>query len=180
MQTPGKAPKSAPVSKTGDHVVDAVEANLAALRSGPGDTSEDQILTALTPLFNRAAFSCFSTEDWGYMLWAVSKTRLILEDHLAELKTRPDVRSRVGQAIHILLKMQNDIAKSYGGGFSATDHIRRYIGNQRAFVKNLPPVLVAPDQNMQNERLADVQHLRAALTPVMALQDDPGCTQKVP
>lgn len=172
--------KSLPVNKTGDHVVDGVEANLAALRTGPGDASEDQILTALTPLFNRAAFSCFSTEDLGYMLWAVSKTRLILTDHLAELKTRPDVRSRVGQTIQILLKMQNDIAKSYGGGFSSTDHIRRYIGNQGAFVKNLPPVLVAPDQNMQNERLVDVQHLRATLTPMMALQDDPGCVQKIP
>ncbi len=160
------APKPAPVKLdlTGDAVIDRVRATLAAMRRQPRPPTESQLAAALAPLFSRPAFRYgIREEDWRYFLYPLCRTRLILEEYENDFKSKPEVGQNIAAAVTKMVNLQNEVAKLYGPAFSVTAHIDRYINSKKAFIDNLPKVMIAPDASYFEDRDKEIQAIRELL-----------------
>ena len=160
--------------KTGDIYVDRVLEKIAKGEADP-NWSEAERASALEGLFERGAFSCASTESWPEMFWAVSATRLVLQDNVPAFKQHPDSRNALNKASGILLRMEHDIAPLWGDSFDPTAALHTYAGNHDAFIRHLPAMVARPDSALESKRKQNVSALRSALKGVVPLADDDQC-----
>jgi len=168
-----KLPRIVP-RKTGDIYIDRVLEKIAKGEADP-NWSEGERAYALEGLFERGAFSCASTESWPEMFWAVSATRLVLEDNLPAFKQHPASRNALKKATGILLNMEHDIAPLWGNSFDPTAALHAYASNHDAFIQHLPGMVRSPDSALEERRNQNVSALRGALKSVIPLADDDHC-----
>jgi hypothetical protein len=150
------------VEKTHDDVIDRVLANLSSLKQLQRPATQSQLAETLQPLFNRPAFYGIREDDWRYFLYALCRTRLILEEYVGQFQS-PTVRADIGQAIKRMVTLQNDVSQLYGKNFSVTDHIDRYIHDKHAFVDNLPKLETNPSPQFFDARDKQISEIRGLL-----------------
>ena len=153
--------------KTGDHVIDAVQDSLNQLMAGPSQPSEQDIVHALAPLFERPAFWSDPTEDPSLQLYDICRTRTILQDIAPAIRT-PDLARRIGKAIGLLIAMQADITRNMFPNVNISDHIRAHIGNQADFIRTLP---AGPTIRNYVDRDEHLDELLRTLSPIMPRLD---------
>jgi hypothetical protein len=152
--------------ETGDNVIDDAEKQLAKLIAANNPPPEAKVVEALAPLFSRPAFYGIREENWSYFLFTLCKTRLLLEQHVKYLKSSPQVRSDLGRAIELMVRLQNDVATVYSPTFSITDHIRHFIHSRDEFTRNLPPLVREPNVEFFDARDRTIREIRTILKPI--------------
>lgn len=161
----GGASPATLVGGTGDNVIDGVERNLLNLKSS-GSYSEAAVVEAMRPLFARPAFYGSREEDWNYFVYAVCRTRLLLEQNRQYFRSSKEVVNDIDKVIALLMKLQDDSISVYPSTFSITEHIDRYIRNKRSFIDKLPTPVKERSVEFYNARDKTIRDLRGALTPL--------------
>jgi hypothetical protein len=151
---------------TGDPVVDETIEELQKLEQQGNLFSESQLAGALKRLFARPAFYGIREENWHYFLFALIKTRLILEHYQHYFRNSPKVRSKLAEVTELMTQLQNDVAYLYGRSFSVTEHIHKYGGNKDEFLKNLPPLCKDPDYRFFDDRDKTIRKIRSILRSI--------------
>jgi hypothetical protein len=151
---------------TGDPVIDGVLYQLSILKASKERAPESKVTETLAPLFSRPAFYPVREENWEHFLYALCKTRLILEESVSLYKSNAKVRDDLGRVIEMMVTIQGDVKRIYGPTFSATDHIRRHIGNRDAFIANLPPQVQLPNSVNEAKRNEAMRKIRDILRPI--------------
>ena len=162
----GAAQKAQPrpaLAKTGDAVIDRVQANLAELKQLDRAPAESRIAAILAQLFDRPAFYGIREGDWRYFLYPLCRTRMLLEEQVSDFKSNPDARAKIDQAIRLMVQLQNTVARLYGPTFSIADHLNRHAGSVKDFDANLPPVIENPTVVFFDERDAQIRQIRQLL-----------------
>jgi hypothetical protein len=149
-------------TQTGDVVIDRVLVNLAKL---PRPFQDSALRDTLAPLFNRPAFYSSRAQDWGEFLYALCRTRLLLEEYMNEFHS-PDIRVAISQAVQLMTSLQNSTAELYGPGLNLSAHIGQTIGNSTEFIRGLPKMVSIPDKDFIEARNAEISQLRAILSKV--------------
>jgi len=132
-----------------------------------GPLTEAQAIDLLRPLFSRPAFVYLAREgDWNYALFAVCKTRLVMQESQPVFKSSPKIRQHIEKANTLLLQLERDIEGIYNPGFKATKHIDDYIHDKDQFLANLPAITKEPDATFNSERESTVRKIRETLAEV--------------
>ncbi len=152
--------------KSGDEVIDRMYEAKSRLESD-GTITEAQALDLLRPLFSRPAFSYLAREgDWKYGLFAVCKTRIVLQEFKPLFRNSPDVRNALGDAIELLVQLEREISTIFNPAFSSTEHIDKYIHSKDEFIQNLPDIVREPNSDFSNARDQTVSEIRDILAEV--------------
>jgi hypothetical protein len=111
------------------------------------------------------AFYSSRAQDWGEFLYALCRTRLLLEEYMNEFHS-PDIRVAISQAVQLMTSLQNSTAELYGPGLNLSAHIGQTIGNSTEFIRGLPKMVSIPDKDFIEARNAEISQLRAILSKV--------------
>jgi hypothetical protein len=152
-------------------VIDRVIANLDALQRAQNPPTEAQLGGTLAPLFSRPAFYNTRQQDWGYFLYPLCRTRLLLEQYEGDFKSNPAVRQNIADAVARMAQLQNDVAGLYGPNFRIDDHIHTYINDSRTFIQNLPSLAVAPTTDFYDARDRQIKEIRQSLQAAGLLEN---------
>jgi hypothetical protein len=159
---PMKTPDFCPPVKTGDNVIDIAQAKLCDLQNDYSKPSETDVINVLKPLFSRPAFY-EGQENWEYFLFTLCRTRVLLEGALGYFNS-DSFRKNLGDAIQLMVTLQNEVATIYGPTFSITRHIASYPNSREEFTNHLPPVVKDPDDKLLDNRNKTIRQIRAILT----------------
>jgi len=162
---PMRTPNFCPPVQTGDNVIDTAQARLCDLQNEDSRPSETDLVKILKPLFSRPAFYGIREENWQYFLFTLCRTRVLLEGTVGYFNSA-SVREKLGEAIHLMVKLQNEVATLYGPTFSITEHMARHLNSRDGFTKNLPTVVKDPNYEFFENRDKTIKQIRAILKPL--------------
>jgi hypothetical protein len=166
-----RKPKPVKPHPTGDVVIDRVIANLYTLEHAQNSPTEAQLAGTLAPLFSRPAFYTTRQQDWGYFLYPLCRTRLLLEQYEGDFKSNPAVRQNIADAVARMVQLQNDVAGLYGPNFRIEDQIHTYINDSKKFVQNLPSLAVTPSADFYEARDRQIKEIRRSLQTAGLLEN---------
>ena len=150
-------------AKTGDDTIDRVVANLAALKRLPRPATESQVGDALAPLFTRQAFYDIRQEDWRYFLYPLSISRKLLEEHVGDFKSHPDLRQKIGDAIRKMVVLESEVAGLFGPTFSLAEYLDKHGKTKKDFIDNLPALTQNPPAAFFEKAIQEVHAIREDL-----------------
>lgn len=148
------------LTTTGDKIIDDVIMNLHQLPDHPQDAD---IRESLKPLFNRPAFyASRGRGDWNYFLYAVCRTRLLLETNQNRFDL-PANRSAISQAVQRMAILQDLAAQLYGNDFSLSSHIKKYADDSTSFINKLPNLTNTPNDTLIEKVNDNISEMRKNL-----------------
>ena len=150
---------------TGDQIIDDVLADLQKRFEADARPTDAELVTALNPLFSRAAFLDMREEDWNYFIYVLARTRIILARHVSDFRD-PAIRKNLGAVIEKMIELQNEVAAIYGPAFSITDHLEKHKDDKVEFMNSLPNVASTPDSEFFEARNQTIRDIRSILKPL--------------
>lgn len=162
-QPKAKQKKPEGTEKTGDEVIDNVLTKLRALADNVTDAER---VAALAPLFERAAFQGHQISNWNYFLYAVCRTRLLLNSEISNFDS-PLIKAGFREVAKEMLALEDGTALLYGAGFSLPGHIKEFIHSSEQFINKLPPQVKEPDTNFLKARANELAKLRKSLREII-------------